>query len=168
MSCPTAVINAPVDVVWALLIEPAAWGRRVISLSGGMARHSGESSVEPKARRGTRCLALSAQPNDALQAERMAAINRKKPAMIDPSPELPDDMSIANVELPFKVQQALTAAGLTTVGDVREAPDTKILQIQDLGASSLALLRKTLGLPSSLGVRCDASPTQTRNNHGDG
>ncbi|SIO57944.1 hypothetical protein SAMN05443247_08714 [Bradyrhizobium erythrophlei] len=31
MSCPTAVINALVDVVWALLIEPAAWGRRVIS-----------------------------------------------------------------------------------------------------------------------------------------
>jgi Polyketide cyclase / dehydrase and lipid transport len=26
VSCPTAVINAPVDVVWALLIEPAAWG----------------------------------------------------------------------------------------------------------------------------------------------
>ena len=26
VSCPTAVINAPVDLVWALLIEPAAWG----------------------------------------------------------------------------------------------------------------------------------------------
>lgn len=26
VSCPTAVINAPVEVVWALLIEPAAWG----------------------------------------------------------------------------------------------------------------------------------------------
>jgi hypothetical protein len=26
VSCPTAVINAPVDVVWALLIKPAAWG----------------------------------------------------------------------------------------------------------------------------------------------
>jgi hypothetical protein len=25
-SCQTAVINAPVDVVWALLMEPAAWG----------------------------------------------------------------------------------------------------------------------------------------------
>jgi DNA-directed RNA polymerase alpha subunit len=97
----------------------------------------------------------------------MAAINRKKPAMIDPSPELPDDMSIANVELPFKVQQALTAAGLTTVGDVREVPDTKILQIQDLGASSLALLRKTLGLPSSLGVRCDAAPTRVRGDRRD-
>lgn len=80
--------------------------------------------------------------------------------MIDPSPELPDGMSIAIVELPPKVQQALTAAGLRTVGDVREAPDTKIRQIQDLGESSPALLRKTLGLASSLGVRCDAAPTQ--------
>jgi hypothetical protein len=26
VSCPAAVINAPVDAVWALLIEPAAWG----------------------------------------------------------------------------------------------------------------------------------------------
>jgi hypothetical protein len=53
--------------------------------------------------------------------------------MIDPSPELPDESSIANVELPPKVQQALIAAGLRTVGEVREAPDATILQIQDLG-----------------------------------
>jgi RNA polymerase alpha subunit len=72
-------------------------------------------------------------------------LNGKRLAMIDPSPELPDDMSIANVELPPKVQQALIAAGLRTVGDVREAPDTKILEIQDLGENSLAHLRKTWG-----------------------
>jgi len=42
------------------------------------------------------------------------------------------------------------------------------LEIQDLGESSLAILRKTLGLPSSLGVRCDAAPTQARNDQGDG
>ena len=88
--------------------------------------------------------------------------------MIVPSPELPDDLLIASVELPPKVQQALTAAGLRTVGEVREAPDMKILQIQDLGESSLAILRKTLGLPSSLGVRCDAAPSQARNDDGDG
>jgi len=88
--------------------------------------------------------------------------------MIVPSPELPDDLPIASVELPPKVQQALTAAGLRTVGDVREVPDERILQIQDLGESSLALLRKTLGLPSSLGVRCNAAPTQVTNNRRDG
>jgi DNA-directed RNA polymerase alpha subunit len=87
--------------------------------------------------------------------------------MIDPSPELPDDMPIANLELPPKVREALTTAGLRTVGDVREAPDATILRIQNLGQSSLALLRKTLGLPSSLGVRCDDAPGQARNDPGD-
>ena len=76
--------------------------------------------------------------------------------MIDPSPELPDDMPIVNVELPRKMQEALVAAGLKTVAQIREAPDKDILRIQGLGKSSLALLRKTLGLPSSMGVRCDA------------
>ena len=134
-----------------------------------MARCPDEDSDEAKARRRSHGLAISpSQPNDTLPAERMIAVNGKKLAMIDPSPELPDDMSIANVELPSKAKQALTAAGLRTIGDVRDAPDTKILRIQDLGESSLALLRKTLGLPSSLGVRCDAAPTRARNDHGDG
>ena len=88
--------------------------------------------------------------------------------MIDPSPELPDDMPIADLELPPKMREALTATGLRTVGEVREAPDVKILLIQDLGESSLALLRKTLGLPSSLGVRCDDAPRQARNDPGNG
>jgi len=98
----------------------------------------------------------------------MTAVNGKRLAMIDPSPELPDDTSIANVELPPKVQQALFAAGLRLVRDVREAADTKILRIPDLGESSLALLRKTLGLPSSLGVRSDDAPRQARNDPGNG
>jgi len=87
--------------------------------------------------------------------------------MIDPSPELPDDMPIASVELPPKVQQALTAAGLKTVGKIRETSDTEILQIQDLGKSSLTLLRKTLGLPSSMGVRGDAAPMPVKQENRD-
>jgi hypothetical protein len=97
----------------------------------------------------------------------MTAVNGKRLAMIDPSPELSDDMSIANVELPPKVHQALIAAGLRTVGDVRETPDTKILRIPDLGESALGLLRKTLGLPSSLGVRSDAAPILPKDDHRD-
>ena len=35
-SCPTAVVHAPVDIVWALLVAPAGWGSvfdmRVISV----------------------------------------------------------------------------------------------------------------------------------------
>jgi len=88
---------------------------------------------------------------------------RKELVMIDPSPELPDDMPIVSVELPPKVRRALTAAGLRTVGKIRETPDTEILRIQDLRESSLALLRKTLGLPSSMGVRIDAVPMPVKN-----
>jgi hypothetical protein len=77
----------------------------------------------------------------------MAAAHGRNPAMIDPSPELPDDMSIANVELPPKLQQALTAAGLRTVGDVREAPDTKILRIPDLGRVRWLCFAKPSGCP---------------------
>jgi DNA-directed RNA polymerase alpha subunit len=87
--------------------------------------------------------------------------------MIDPSPELPDDIPIASVELPPKVQQALTAAGLKTVGKIRETSDTEILQIQDLGKSSLTLLRRTLGLPSSMGVRGDAAPMPAKQENRD-
>jgi len=36
-SCPTAVVNAPVSVVWSLLTNPAGWGRffdvRIIGIS---------------------------------------------------------------------------------------------------------------------------------------
>jgi DNA-directed RNA polymerase alpha subunit len=80
--------------------------------------------------------------------------------MIDPSPELPDDMPIASVELPPKVQQALIAAGLRTIGKIRETSDTEILRIQNLGQSSLNFLRDTMGLrlPCSMGVRSDAIP----------
>jgi DNA-directed RNA polymerase alpha subunit len=66
--------------------------------------------------------------------------------MIDPSPELPDDTSTESVELPQKVKDTLVAAGLKTVGDIRETPDSEILQIQNLGKSSLALLRENLGI----------------------
>ena len=87
----------------------------------------------------------------------------KELVMIDPSPELPDDMPVVSLELPRKVRQALTAAGFRTVGRIREAPDAEILRIQDLGESSLALLRKTLGLPSSVGVRGNAVPMPVKN-----
>jgi DNA-directed RNA polymerase alpha subunit len=82
--------------------------------------------------------------------------------MIDPSPELPDDTPIESVGLPLKVKRALLTAGLKTVGDIRETPDTEILQIQNLGKNSFTLLRETLGLPSSLGVRSDAVLTQAK------
>ena len=73
--------------------------------------------------------------------------------MLDPTPELPDDTPLDNVELPARIRTVLAAAGLSTVGEVREISDETLLSFQDLGKTSVAHLRETLGLPSTDGVR---------------
>jgi DNA-directed RNA polymerase alpha subunit len=73
--------------------------------------------------------------------------------LLDPRPELPDDTPIDRVQLPTRIQNVLTAAGLKTVGEVRETSDELLLSFQDLGKGSVAHLRETLSLPSCDGVR---------------
>jgi DNA-directed RNA polymerase alpha subunit len=73
--------------------------------------------------------------------------------LVDPTPELPDDTPIEDVRFPTRIRNALAAAGLKTVGEVRETADETLLSFQDLGQGSVDHLRKTLGLPSSDGVR---------------
>jgi DNA-directed RNA polymerase alpha subunit len=73
--------------------------------------------------------------------------------LIDPTPELPDDTPISDVEFPARIRTVLEAAGLKTVGEVRETSDEILLSFQDLGQVSVAHLRETLGLPSCDGVR---------------
>jgi DNA-directed RNA polymerase alpha subunit len=73
--------------------------------------------------------------------------------LIDPTPELPDDTQIADVRFPTRIRNVLAAAGLRTVGEVREIADETLLSFQDLGPSSVAQLRESLGLPSRNGVR---------------
>jgi DNA-directed RNA polymerase alpha subunit len=73
--------------------------------------------------------------------------------MHDPTPELPDKTLISQVQFSARILNALTAAGLRTVGEVRETPDKMLLSLPDLGPGSVAHLRETLGLPSCDGVR---------------
>jgi len=73
--------------------------------------------------------------------------------MLEPKPELPDDTLVSEVELSARIRNVLVAAGLKTVGEIREVDDDTQLSFQDLGKSSVAHLRKTLGLPSAEGVR---------------
>jgi DNA-directed RNA polymerase alpha subunit len=73
--------------------------------------------------------------------------------LLDPRPELPDDTPIDRVQLPTRIQNVLTAAGLKTVGEVRETSDEILLSFHDIGKGSVAHLRETLGLPSCDGVR---------------
>ena len=70
-----------------------------------------------------------------------------------PTPELPDDTLIEDVRFSTRIRRALTAAGIRTVGEIREASDKALLSLQDLGPGSVAHLRETLGLPSTDGVR---------------
>ena len=76
-----------------------------------------------------------------------------KRGLLDPTPELPDDTLIGDVRFATRIRNALNAAGLKTVGEVREASDATLLSLQDLGQGSVAHLRETLGLPSTDGVR---------------
>ena len=71
---------------------------------------------------------------------------------LEPTPELPDNTPIREVYFPTRIKNALFAAGLQTVGEVRETSDTALLALPDLG-NSVAHIRETLGLPSSAGVR---------------
>jgi DNA-directed RNA polymerase alpha subunit len=73
--------------------------------------------------------------------------------VLHPTPELPDDTPIENVRFSTRIRNALNAAGIKTVGEVREASDATLLSLQDLGPGSVAHLRETLGLPSTDGVR---------------
>jgi len=73
--------------------------------------------------------------------------------MLDPTPELPDDTPLSDVEFPARIRNVLAAAGLKTVGEVRDTSDETLLSFQDLGKTAVSQLRATLGLPSCDGVR---------------
>jgi DNA-directed RNA polymerase alpha subunit len=79
---------------------------------------------------------------------------------LEPTPGLPDNMSIREVRFPAQIRDALFAAGLKTVGQVRTISDEALLALPDFGTASVANLRETLGLASTGGVRPRAkSPT---------
>lgn len=89
---------------------------------------------------------------ERLRTERIARETAAGP-MLAPTPELPDDIPIARVIFPTRIQKALRAAGIKTVGDVREVADKTLVSLPDLGKGSLSDLRKRLGLPSTDGER---------------
>jgi len=72
---------------------------------------------------------------------------------LEPTPELPDNTAIPEVRFPPRMKDALLAAGLKTVGEVRETSDQTLLALPDLGKASVAQVREMLGLPSTDGVR---------------
>ena len=73
--------------------------------------------------------------------------------MVVPTPELPDDTPIERVLFSTRIQNALQAADLKTVGEVREISDETLISLPDFGRGSLSELRRKLGMPSTDGVR---------------
>ena len=59
--------------------------------------------------------------------------------------EFPDDTPIERVPFSTRVRNVLAAAGLKTVGEVREVSDSMLLAFHDFGPGSLATVRQTLG-----------------------
>ena len=66
--------------------------------------------------------------------------------MLYPAPELSDQTLIQNVRFSTRIRNALNAAGMKTIGEIRETSDDNLLSFQDLGPGSIAYLRETLGL----------------------
>lgn len=64
--------------------------------------------------------------------------------MLDLSPDLPDETPIGAVRMPTRIFNALSNAGLRTLGEVRESSDKTLLSLQDLGGGSLRWLRARL------------------------
>jgi DNA-directed RNA polymerase alpha subunit len=60
---------------------------------------------------------------------------------------------------PRQIKNALNEAGVKTVGEIRQASDATLLSFQDVGSSSIARLRETLGQqPSAKGNHARPRP----------
>jgi DNA-directed RNA polymerase alpha subunit len=92
------------------------------------------------------------QNRERLREERIVREAAEGP-MVAPTPELPDDTPIERVLFSTRIQNALRAADLKTVGEVREILDETLISLPDFGRASLFDLRRKLGLPSADGVR---------------
>jgi DNA-directed RNA polymerase alpha subunit len=87
------------------------------------------------------------QPFPARQS-RPEAVRRsegEEMSELEPTPELPDKTPTREIRLPTRIKNVLFAAGLKTVGEVRETSDEALLSFPDFGKASVAHLRETLG-----------------------
>jgi DNA-directed RNA polymerase alpha subunit len=82
---------------------------------------------------------------------RQARLERETAAgpMLYAAPGLPDDTLVEKINFSTRIRNALTAGGLKTAGDIREASDATLLRLQDLGPGSLHHLRERLGLKAT-------------------
>jgi DNA-directed RNA polymerase alpha subunit len=113
----------------------------------------GLTNAERKLLRDTKEQEAMSGHNDAEEAfhdnrERLRTARLAREAatgpILYPAPGLPDETPIDNVRFSTRITNALNAAGVKTVGEIRQASDATLLSFQDLGAGSIAHLRETL------------------------
>jgi hypothetical protein len=123
---------------------------------GGQGCDCRQNSVQPLRPLNLICLKIHPPPGNfwpARGSNRLCTTEKSNRMMLEPTPELPDETLISDVEFPTRIRTVLAAAGLETVGEVRETSDEILLSFQDFGKTSIAYLRETLGLSSTDGVR---------------
>jgi DNA-directed RNA polymerase alpha subunit len=125
------------------------------------ARKSTDAGLTNAERKGLRDSEAREAMSDHDDAERVFHENRERlregrlareaaaGPMLYPAPGLPDETPIGNVRFSTRITNALNAAGVKTIGEIRQASDATLLSFQDLGSSSIARLRETLGRPRS-------------------
>jgi DNA-directed RNA polymerase alpha subunit len=96
---------------------------------------------------------------ERLREERMVREAAEGP-MVAPTPELADDIPIKRVLFSTRIQNALRAADLKTVAEVREISDETLISLPDFGRGPLSNLRMKSGMPSTDGVKL-TSKTRT-------
>ena len=102
VSCPTAVINTRVDLVWALLMKPAAWGG-VFDMQVG--------SIDP--------------PGPAIVGQGISGETGLRTLHLKPTFRM--------IEIdPYQHRLCLDVHLPFGMGNIRETPDSEILQIQNL------------------------------------
>ena len=72
--------------------------------------------------------------------------------LLAPTPDLPDDTEIKDVQLPITIGLVLKNAGIRTVGEIRKTLDADLRRYPRFGRGRVAYLRKALGGPFSLEV----------------
>jgi DNA-directed RNA polymerase alpha subunit len=67
-------------------------------------------------------------------------------AELYPAPGISNHTPVENVRFTTRIRNALKRAGIKTIGEIREASDTTLLSLQDMGEGSVAYLREKLGV----------------------
>jgi DNA-directed RNA polymerase alpha subunit len=87
---------------------------------------------------------------ERLREERLRREEAAGP-MLYPAPELPDDTPVENVRFATRIRNALNAAGMKTIGEVRETSDDRLLSLPDLGRARSPIFVKPWAFPQPTG-----------------